>query len=391
MTALDTSSVFSQVANEYRSQRGRVTGYFAPELAGRAADLSFAMKPLHEIAPVMSSNYLVKGWIDRGSFSVVYGESNVGKTFFALDLAMHIAARVEWYGHKVAGLRADNLAGPVVYVAGEGGRGINNRIEAIRRERSDLTDRIGTDFLLLTSTIDLCGPSDADALSAACADLHDTPSLIVIDTLARAMGEGDENTAKDMGAFVKNCDILRENLGCHVMVIHHSGKDSGRGARGSSSLYGAIDTELHLTRADNIVTVTQSKQRDMLGDKVFSYSLRTVELGIDEDGDPITSAVVEQAEYVKPQVRLVGAASIAMQALSDAIAHHGEQKGGDMFPLNRHVVTLERWREYCDRHSLTSGEGDSAKRTAFMRAKAKLQEKELVKIIDEYVWRVLDD
>jgi len=362
-----------------------------PQPSSRADALRCALRPLSEIKPNLTCNYLIKGWLDRGAFSVVFGESNVGKSFFALDLALHIASRSKWYGHRVSG-SSDDVPNPlpVIYIAGEGGRGIGNRIEAMRRERPKLIASSDTEFLLLPTSLDLCGPTDADALIQVCTNLANKPALIVIDTLARSMGNGDENTAKDMGRFIANCDRLRERLGCHVMVIHHCGKDASKGARGSSSLIAAVDTELRLTRVDGVVNVEQSKQRDMVANRTFSYRLRDVQLGVDTDGDPVTSAVIEQADPVVKQTKLSGASLIAMQALDDALAHHGERKSSDVFPASRKVVSVERWREYCDRHSLSNGERTSAKRTAFGRAEDKLRTSEMIRIVDNFVWRVIE-
>jgi len=365
---------------------GNPAGFICPELNGRAADLNRALIPLHAIKPVLKSNYLVKGWLDRGASSVVYGESNVGKTFFALDLAMHVAAAKTWHGCKVP--PSEDYAGVVVYIACEGGSGIRNRIEAIRRERPDLMEctEIDGGFLLLPTSVNFHGSDDAIALLRALEDSKRI-GLIVIDTLARAMGAGDENTAKDMGSFIGNIDALRQETGAHVMVIHHSGKDRSRGARGSGSLRAAVDTEIELTRSDTVVMAETRKQRDMPADKVFAYTLRSVEIGTDEDGESVTSAVVEQSEPVKKMPKLSGQQKIAMQAFQDAIANHGEKKHGDMFPQNRQCVSLEHWREYCDRHSLTDGHSPSAARQAFGRAWKTLRNKELVRELDGFAWR----
>jgi len=102
-------------------------------LQGRPGDLACAMIPMSRVKPVLRSRYLVKGWLDRGAMSVVYGESNVGKTFFALDLAAHVAAGLDWHGHRVPS--DEKWAGPVLYIASEGGTGIRNRFEAMRREK----------------------------------------------------------------------------------------------------------------------------------------------------------------------------------------------------------------------------------------------------------------
>lgn len=383
---------FSEMADLDRKHTQAAGPRFNPNLAGRALDLSGAIRPLHKIKPVLKSRYLVKGWLDRGASSVIYGESNVGKTFFALDLALHVAAGEEWHGSRVP--TGEKWAGPVIYVACEGGSGINNRIEAMRRAKPELMERIeeNGDFCLLSAPLDLCTSEDASYLVAAIReDFDQMPSLIVVDTLARTMGAGDENTAKDMGMFIKSIDLLREATGAHVMVIHHSGKDASKGARGSGSLRAAVDTEIELTRTDDVVTAEARKQRDMPCDGVFAYRLKGVFLGHDEDGDKVTSAVVEATEAPAKRVKLNGSDKIALQALSDAIALHGKVMLSDMFPANREVVSLENWREMCDRHSLSSGESASAKRTAFMRIKTRLQDKEQVRIVDGYVWRVVAD
>lgn len=374
----------------HRAEHGVTT---ARHLNSRANDLSCAIRSLNAIKPALRSQYLVKGWLDRGALSVVYGESNVGKTFFAMDLALHVAAGEDWHGSRVPS--GKKWAGPVLYVACEGGRGINNRIEAMRHARPDLIEKINAiedgAFGLLSEPLDLCTSDDADHLIDAIRDGWDNGlALIVIDTLARTMGGGDENTAKDMGQFVRSIDRLRAETGAHVMVIHHSGKDASKGARGSGSLRAAADTEIELTRDGDVILAEQRKQRDMICEGVFAYRLKSVFLGIDDDGDNVTSAVVEVAEVTirKPKARLSGTDKIGMEALSDALAAHGEVKHGDQFPRSRQCVPLERWREFCDRHSLSSGEGESSKRTAFHKLKNRLQDKEIVRIVDGFVWRV---
>lgn len=215
------------------------------------------------------------------------------------------------------------------------------------------------------------------------------PALVIVDTLARAMGEGDENSGPDMGAMIRTLDLIRGETGAHVLVVHHAGKDTSKGARGHSSLRAAVDTEIEVTRDGLFITAETKKQRDMEGQRTFSYSLSRVELGLDEDGDPVTSCVVAPAHDVpKRAPKVSGQALTALQALGDALAHHGAIRSGDMFPPNRQCVSLERWREYCDRHSLSDGANQTSKRTAFHKAKTKLQNDGLIRVVDEHVWRV---
>jgi hypothetical protein len=113
---------------------------------------------------------------------------------------------------------------------------------------------------------------------------------------------------------------------------------------------------------------------------------------LDEDGDKVTSAVVEATEApAKRAPRLKGQALIAMQAFGDALAAHGAVKLGEDFPHNRQCVSLDHWREACDHHSLTDGSSDSAARTAFGRAWKGLQEKEIIRVLDGFAWRCGDE
>lgn len=366
-------------AGEVESVNGRIIALNARD---RVADLKSQMVELHTLQPFLSARYMVKGWLDRGALSVVYGESNVGKTFFALDLSLHVAAGEDWYGNRISG-------GGVVYVAGEGGSGINNRIEAFRRDRPDLTKNLfGRNFILMKTAIDLCGSTDAAAICDALNDDSVSPDLIVIDTLAMAFGSGDENTAKDMGLFVQNCRFIRTMTGAHVMVIHHSGKDTSKGARGSGSLRATSDTEIELTRDGAVIITTQREQRDMPIGEPFAYTLRTVFIGSDEDGDPVTSAVVVLTEApAKRAPQLKGQALIALRAFDDALAAHGVMKAGGDFPANRQCVSLDDWRKACDRHCLSNGQGESSKRAAVHKTRKDLQKKQIVRVIDGFAWR----
>jgi hypothetical protein len=346
-------------------------------VGNRASEIQRRLLALSAIEAVLTSNYMVKGWLDRNCLSMLYGPSNAGKTFVALDIAMHVAAGKSWRNCRVNG-------GPVLYTAAEGGAGIRNRLAAIKSDRPEMAD---ARFDLLPLGLDLHGHGDAIAVCEIIADSK--PALVVIDTLARSIGGGDENSAKDAAMFVKNCDRIREATGAHVMVIHHTGKDEARGARGSSALRAAVDNEIQVTSDWEIIC---RKQRDQEQPKPLHFKLRSVTLGQDEDGDPVTSAVVEASEATTPKRKpLTGKNAVAIQALCDALRDHGTTKLGDGYPTKCKAVHVDHWREACGVHGLTSGESDSAARTAFMRAKAKLMDMDEVRKWGEHVWRVRDD
>lgn len=275
---------------------------------------------------------LVKGWLDPGTLAVMYGDSNVGKSFVALDLAFCIATGQPWAGNRVQ-------KGKVVYVAAEGGGSMEHRVEALKRERG-LAD---FDVAVVPCPVDLLRPNaDTKGLLELVLGVGGVV-LVIIDTLSRALAGGNENGPEDMGAFVKNVDHVKLGSGACVMVVHHTGKDQARGARGHSLLRAATDTEIAVERGEMGGTITSTKQRDMMQGSPIGYALKSVELGRDDDGDAVTSAVVEYGEpggerdgmldpfELSPQEQL------AFDALSDAIEIERREVGGVL------VASSDQW------------------------------------------------
>lgn len=346
------------------------------KLTSRASELRAQLLSLSKVTPALDASYLVKGWLGHGAMSVIYGPSNSGKTFVVLDIAMHVASGAHWRGCRVE-------QGPVLYIAAEGGSGIKNRLVALKQERPEFSD---APLFVLPTALDFFSDGDVKAL---CDVLDEPPILIVVDTLARSMGQGDENSTKDMSTFVKNGDLLRKETGAHVLIVHHTGKNEDRGARGASALKAAVDTEILITSNHQI---TPKKQRDLPLEGYVSFSLRPVTIGTDQDGDEITSCVVDVADARRPQVRVLkGQAEVAMNALHDAIRDHGERMFGEDYPHDCTAVHIDRWKDACGVHGLTTGGSDSAARTAFMRVKNKLLDFNQIRIFGDYVWRVFED
>lgn len=248
-------------------------------------DLSDKLEWFDDVQPALTDNYLVKGVIGDGAMSVVYGPSNSGKTFFALDLAYHIATGQEWRGRRVR-------QAAVLYLAAEGGRGIANRIVALRRQHG----LVDVPFALRRAGLDLLkDQADLQQVYDLAMEVkkRNDSLAIVIDTLSRVMAGGDENSAADMTALIRNIDAIREATGAHIMLVHHTGKDTARGARGHSSLRAATDTEIEVQQEDGARAAVVSKQRDYEGGQTFAFSLKEVPLGIDQDGDQVSTCVLE--------------------------------------------------------------------------------------------------
>jgi hypothetical protein len=266
------------------------------------------------------AGYLAKGLLQKASYAIAYGPPGGGKTFTLLDLAYHIAAGKEWMGHKVHG-------GPVLYLPFEGGGGLIKRAQALRQKYG----QEDVPFFIAPASFNLREQTGRKELGAVIADLPEKPVLIVIDTLARALMGGDENSAQDVGAFNSAVAALIESTGACVLIVHHSGKNQNAGARGSSALLGAIDTELQIS--DN--RVTASKQRDVEIGAPIGFKLVPVVVGVDPDGDEMTSCVVEpDAVGTGPTGRLAGHAKRGFDVLCQ------------LRPDNTSISDIE-WKEAC--------------------------------------------
>lgn len=256
--------------------------------------------PTHfrDIQPDYNVNWLVQETLGVGDMSCVYGPPGATKSFFALDMALHISLGWVWMGKVVT-------KGAVVYVSCEGGRRFVHRVEAFRREYEDRLKMVSPPpFGLIAAPVDLLSNTDdLECLSAGCEsfvqECKEPLRLLVIDTVARAMAGGDENGPKDMGEFIKNVDLLRELTKAHVMLIHHTGKDTDRGGRGHNSLKGAVETEILVTSNTNTRTSTAKiiKQKDGEDGGCLSYKLKTHHLGTDTQGLSIKSCTVD---YLPP-------------------------------------------------------------------------------------------
>ena len=262
-----------------------LTAPATPEIQAKA--LSSIIYP-SQAQPILSSNYLVKRWLDRSGTSVIYGESNIGKSFFVLEMCYCIAAGIPWYQYRTQ-------QGPVAYLALEGGLGMNNRLYALQ-QKYQCKD---VPLAVRRAPLDMLNnEEDLQILAAMIQEIEATYgklAMIVVDTLSRALAGGDENSSTDMGRMVKIKDALAEQTGAHVCLIHHSGKDASRGARGHSLLRAAVSTEIELTKMDGISFATATKQRDQEPAEPFAFTLDSVELGYDQDGDAVTTAVVKAA------------------------------------------------------------------------------------------------
>lgn len=302
--------------------------------------------------------YVVHGLIETATTGQLFGPSGGGKTFIALDMSLAVATGGAW---------ADRQArqGIVLYLAGEGHGGLRRRVRAWQSYHGIDVDGLRL-FHVSRHTIDFDGTGleDVRAEAQKLEENHCAPvALIVIDTLARHL-PGDENNTKDMSAFIKSVDSLRAAFpGSVAMIIHHTGhgEDSRGRGRGSSALRAAMDFEIQCGAG----MLTFTKMKDSETPEPIEFKLLPVEIGTDQEGEPISSCIVAYGERSERhrEAELSTMERLALKVLTEA-STDGEMLIGD-------------WREsfYTTRRVMDPEAKTNTLKRAFLRAVEGLEEK----------------
>jgi hypothetical protein len=324
---------------------------------------------LHDMAKRINSGaYLVKGLLRRKSHAVMYGAPGEGKSFLALDLAYTVAAGREWHARRVS-------QGPALYLAFEGLGGMPERAAALLQHYG----KTAVPLVIEPADWNLRDKVGREALGARMAEIRaehfggHQPALIVLDTLARSMRGGDENSAQDMGALNDAVTALIESTGACVLLVHHSGKNRAAGARGSSALLGAVDTELEIEGGQ----LKATKQRDVELGALIGFKLEPVLVGEDADGEPMLSCVVlASAGGARPTWKPSGKAADAWKVLCEL--------GGDS---NAAVDRGELGRAFRARAYPTGEAPESTSRSALDRALGSFLERGMIEGPEGGPWR----
>ena len=273
------------------------------ELAGtEPARPKPALLTLAEAAGIPAPSYLIKEVLYEKSMSMIYGASTAGKTFFALDLAMSLAsAQARWQE-----LRLTKDPGAIVYIAAEDCHGVTLRARAWCKHRGVDPAALGEDFLILPTAPDM-HEGDTTLLLEKLVSRGANTKLVIIDTMARVLPGANENTAEDMGRFLKQLERIQTEMDCAVLVVHHSGKDETKGERGWSGLKAAMDTQIRVGRVEDAITIRRAtivKQKNGPEGAEWFFEIKGEELGTDEDGDPVVGGVAQYLDKATVSAQL---------------------------------------------------------------------------------------
>lgn len=338
--------------------------------------------PFDQIEFDKTPSYLIKGLIPSGGLVVVWGAPKCGKSFFVFDLVAHVALGWEYRGRRTR-------QGAVMYCALEGGKGFRTRVAAFRQARL-AGHEADVPFFLWDGPLSLVADQAALVASIGAALGDTNPSAIVVDTLNRSLA-GSESSDEDMGAYVKAADALRAAFDCAVVIVHHCGHEGTR-PRGHSSLMGAVDAQIGVKRdaADNIIATVEFMKDGPQGEE-FASRLEVVEIGIDADGDKITSCVIVPAEGLAPRERkpkrLPAVAAKALRALHEVIGEAGIIPPPDPYiPPSTKAVTIAEWRAHALKRGLGGGDDPKLQQQAFRRAYGRLLDSNHCAVSEPYAW-----
>ncbi len=306
--------------------------------------------------------FIIKGLIEMESLAQIFGESGSGKSFIALDIAACIASGTPFHDHEVK-------QGAVIYIAGEGHNGLKRRLLALERLKEISLDQ--APLFLSKAAAQFLDAASAQAVADAVDQVVLTegpPALIIVDTLARNFGPGDENATKDMSNFVAALDRLKGRHGCTLILVHHTGHSDKDRGRGSAALKAALDAEFRVEKTEDIITLINTKMKDAAPPLEMYFRLETVVLDPGVDGAEVTSAalVKEERERQTKRKRLSDNQRLALAAFNCAAPVSGRLDTDGNFE----GLHLEDWRLIF--YQMSTADNTDTKRRAFGRARKEL-------------------
>lgn len=330
--------------------------------------IPFQTIPVAKFASLVESEWIIKNYLPKAELAVFYGEPGCGKTFMALAMSMAVARGIDWEHERTT-------QGRVVYICAEGVNGFRKRTLAYLLHHSLIGQDISLD--VITDSPNFLDEIDSKKVSESILK-NGKASIIVVDTFSRVMPGGNENSGEDMGRAIQQCKVLHSLTDAIIILIHHSGKDTARGARGWSGLLGACDTEIEVKKIGKSHRAKITKQKDGEMGHEWGFDLKIVELGTSETtGDIITSCVYQSSNCVP------------IEDIKNKPLGKNDQIVYDAFRLlNIFSVDIEDLIEICEKSMIYDPKRGDRRRDMILRSVKSLKSKNLVDFIDNHVCKM---
>ncbi|MGY8681234.1 AAA family ATPase [Bradyrhizobium sp. UFLA05-153] len=289
--------------------------------------------------------YHLRGFLAEGATSTIYGLPKTNKTTAAVDVCVHLAAGKDWRGKRIREARG------VVYFAFERARQVEKGLEAyqVRDGFKDLP------FAVCGRLIDMLDPGCVDIIKAtieAAERQFGIPvGLVVFDTWNKgiAVGGGNEDKAEHQNAAAANLRRLIEVFPTlHCMTIGHTGKDVTKGERGSNATQGDRDVGVLIEASGNVRKMTVAYANELADGDLTAFECETIEIGKDDDGEPVTGFIVSARAVAAPLAAKAGkplnnSEANGFRALDAALRKYGKLRP----EMDGRTITLDEWREHC--------------------------------------------
>lgn len=327
-------------------------------------DTRYKMKSASDVLRSNPIQWRIKGVIPEQGIAAIYGPSGSGKSFLVLNMAISIAKGEDWFGYRVKSCS-------VVYVCLEGEAGLSVRLRA-----SQIKGSISREIEFIAQPVNLLDTKDLRDLVTSIKGSQMDGGIVIIDTLNRAVPGMDENSSVDMGHAINACKLIQQGLGGLVLLVHHSGKDVTKGMRGHSSLHAALDAAIEVKRSGDAREWSVAKAKDGADGKSHPFMLEVVNLGQDNDGDPISSCVIRPLAGEGIKVKsLTQSQQRGIDSFMAAAAENLDDEDQSVY------VRLDQWRE--EFYQRSSTENPESKRKAFNRVRNELVELGHLSVLDD--------
>jgi hypothetical protein len=320
--------------------------------------------------------WLIKGFLETASLASIFAPSDSYKSFLAIAASAPVATGVPFNGLEVTN------PGPVIYIAGEGHRGLRRRFRAWEIQNHHELEE--TPIYVSSRAVPL---GDPEAMKPVVQEIDDiaheegAPQMIVVDTLSRNIA-GDENSSADMPAFVEALDQLKNRYRATVLVVHHTGHGAQERSRGHSAFRAALDWEYRLEReTEGFARLVVTKSKDTAPPEPMRMKLEQVVLDVfDDRGEAVTSAALEltNEEPTQDTKPLGKWQQVAFETLQQEYANNRanlEKSGRD--PAEARVFTSD-WRKACQKRGMN--------RQRFNDVLHTLKDRNLITLDSSYVY-----
>jgi hypothetical protein len=300
------------------------------------------------------TRYLIKNVLEADCLAELFGAPGTYKSFVAIQMALSVASGKDFFGYPVKD------TGPVMFLIGEGLSGFKRRLRAwgihnqidintlpvfVSKRPAELTVKSSVECIIT-------------GIEQALLEPKVTPKVLVVDTLARNFGPADENNTGDMGRFVDGCTAIRQKYGTTILIVHHCGVIDKTRGRGNSALYAGIDYcyRMDRTEGEKNASLVFLKAKDAELQKPINIQPVVIRVGIDDDGEPVTSLTLELSddegwdfENEKSQPRRIGAKEKLMRDILIRLFVERVAAGVERAAC----IPEKEWRDECKRAGIS--------------------------------------